>query len=52
MIRFGGIVAEKSVLKHLTVYTFGPALRIADVKNLGKDFAPEELRIWENCFIY
>ena len=29
-----------------TSYTFGPALRIPDVvKNMGKDFAPEDLRI-------
>ena len=26
-------------------YTFGPALRIPDVKNMGEHFAPEELRI-------
>ena len=26
-------------------YTLGPALRIADIKNMGKDLAPEELRI-------
>ena len=29
-------------------YTFGPALRIPDIKNLGKDLAPEELRILGN----
>ena len=27
------------------MYTLGPALRIPDVKNMGKDLAPEELRI-------
>ena len=26
-------------------YTLGPALRIPDIKNLGKELAPEELRI-------
>ena len=26
-------------------YTFGPPLRIANIKNMGKDLAPEKLRI-------
>ena len=30
---------------HGWYYTLGPALRIADVKNMGKDLALEELRI-------
>ena len=32
-------------LRHRPVYTLGAALRILHVKNLGMDFAPEELRI-------
>ena len=28
------------------VYTLGPVLRIADIKNMGRNFAPEGLRIF------
>ena len=38
-----------TTLGEFDVYTlsrFGPPLRIADVKNVGKDLAPEELRIY------
>jgi hypothetical protein len=31
------------------VYTLDSPLRIPDVKNMGKDFAPEELRISHDC---
>ena len=30
-------------------YTLGPPLRIPDIKNVGKDLAPEELRISHDC---
>ena len=31
------------------VYTLGPALRIAGIKNMGRDLALEELRISHDC---
>ena len=34
---------------YMDMYTLGPPLRIPDIKNMGRDLAPEELRIcpWE-----
>ena len=37
------------VLPYRHPYTLGPALRILHVKNVGKDLAPEELRISHDC---
>ena len=31
------------------LYTLGPALRIPDIKNMGRDLALEELRISHDC---
>ena len=35
----------KFTREEMSLYTLGPALRIPDIKNMGKDLAPEELRI-------
>ena len=40
-----GMKPTEGVQARLIKYTLGPPLRIADIKNMGKDFAPEDLRI-------
>ena len=43
------VKAVSLLLYFVTTYTFGPPLRIPDIKNVGKDLAPEELRISHDC---
>ena len=45
MVNMDGTKAFFSHARHHTCYTLGPPLRILHVKNVGKDLAPEELRI-------
>ena len=33
----------------MATYTLGPALRMADIKNMGRDLALEELRMSHDC---